>query len=86
MYDRNRNTDFIVGFKNISSTVDVSTIQNEKGNDGVEKQKADIETIQRTTKTNKSKRKRDETSQNVEYAKKFRGRKGPKKMVCLEKI
>ena len=72
--------------KNISSTVDVSTIQNEKGNDGVEKkQKADIETIQRITKTNKSKRKRDETAQNEEYAKKYRGRKGPKKWFSWKK-
>ena len=46
----------------IISNTDICTISNEKENEGIEKQKADIEAIQHITKTKKSIRTRDETS------------------------
>ena len=57
--------------KSILSTLGISTFQTGKENEGVEKQKADIETIQHITKIKKSKQTWDGSSQNEEYANKI---------------
>ena len=56
--------------KSIMSNTDICRILNEKENEGIEKQKADIEAIQHITKTMKSIRTRDETLKNKECTKK----------------